>query len=281
MRIVQSFLSLATFAAISCSAAPVAQLQPREYLSSIAARDASELSRRGISVPVFETREESLGELDAREYDDLLLYERSYPWPGPGMQHQREHAGVPTTGYNPVPQNSYFPTANNVYTGSQVNAHAQHMVNSIATADPWNKKKNVKSYPKPSTGFRNGESDNPAPNSSGRVAYHAPINPPRSRFGPKRAATIAAPGRSARVGTDRVWGHRDPHNGNLDIGVSYHDHRKPIPSTSRNHPFSVAPQRSGGKMKAMGAKMGKTAKKVGNALAFWKKKGPRRSNTLP
>jgi hypothetical protein len=58
----------------------------------------------------------------------------------------------------------------------------------------------------------------------------------------------------------------------LDIGVSYHDHRNPVPSTSRNHPFSVAPQQSGGKAKVMGAKMGQTAKKVGNALAFWKKK---------
>jgi len=269
MRIVQSFLSLAAFAAIACSAAPVAPLQPREYLSLIAARDASEFSRRGIS-------EELLGELEAREYDDLLLSERMYPWPGPGMQHQREHTstGVPTTGYNPVPANKYYTTANNVYTGAQVNAHAQHLVNSVATADPWDKKRLARTYPKPSTGFRNSEAANPAPNSSGRVAYHAPINPPRSRFGfgPKRSATIAAPGRSARVGTDRIYGHRSPTVGNLDIGVSYHDHRNPVPSTSRNHPFSVAPQQSGGKAKVMGAKMGQTAKKVGNALAFWKKK---------
>lgn len=277
MRTLQSFLSLATFAAIACSAAPIAPLQLREYLSLITARDeASEFDRRGNSVPVFDIREELLGELNAREYDDLE--ERMYPWPGPGMQHQLEHdQGVPTSGFNPVPQNSYFKTSNNVYTGSEVNAHAEQLVNSIATADPWNRKANVRSYPKPSTGFRNKEADNPAPKSSGRVAYHAPINPPSTRH---RANTIATPGQSARVGTDRVYGHRDPGNANLDIGVSYHDHKKPIPSTSRNHPFSVAPQQTGGKAKVMGAKIGQSLRKAGNAMAFWKKKGPRRSNSL-
>ena len=51
---------------------------------------------------------------------------------------------------------------------------------------------------------------------------------------------------SMRAGTDRLvaWkNHADTH---YNIGVSYHDPKRPIPATSNNHPFSHAQVKSGG-----------------------------------
>ncbi|CAA7269147.1 unnamed protein product [Cyclocybe aegerita] len=280
MRIIMhSLIPFLAAVAISCSAAPIAQ--PREYLS-LMTREVGELDARDISAPVFEAREE-LDDLELRTDDLAWLVERMNGWPGPGMKHKNEHAagGVPTSGFHPVPENTYYRTHNNVYSGAQVNQYAHNMVQSIPHADPWNRKANsrLKSYPKPSTGFRNSEAANPAPNSPHSVAYHAPIPPRRSNTMPARPTR---PGGSYKVGTDRVYGHRHINDPNLTVGVSYHDPKKPIPAPapggtpSRNHPFSVAQPKKGGPLKRFGAKIAKAVSKPFRPV----KKALKRTKTL-
>ena len=154
-----------------------------------------------------------------------------------------------------------------------MNKYAGDLISSIPGADPYRSKGKgrLKTYPKPGTGFREHETDNPAPNHSGRISYHAPIG------GPRRANTISGTG-SFKVGTDRIYGHRDPAHPNLEVGVSYHDRNRPIPAPpaggtpSRNHPFSVAQPQTGGKGKVALEKMKMTGKKVINGLKLGKKK---------
>jgi len=280
MRIVQSLFPLIALVTISCYAAPVAVVQSRGDISLNDARDLGDLDGRDLlaPVPAYEVREE-FEELESRGDDDLdWLFARMYGWPGPGMQHKNEHNIDPTTGFHPVPANTYYTTPNNVYSGSDVNRYASNLVASIPHADPWNRRQSgrLKSYPKPSTGFRNSEADNPSPNHPHMVSYHAPIPAVRA---PRRANTAPTrPGGSFKVGTDRIYGHRPTNDRRLSVGVSYHDPRKPIPppqpggTPSRNHPFSVAPPQQGGSMKVMGAKMKITAKKIGSVFKFGKKK---------
>ena len=73
--------------------------------------------------------------------------------------------------------------------------------------------------------------------------------------GPARRNTVN--GRvSMKVGTDRVVAWKNHPDTHYNVGVSYHDPSRPIPSTSNNHPFSYAPPKSGGplKVKAVQAK---------------------------
>jgi hypothetical protein len=155
-----------------------------------------------------------------------------------------------------------------------VNQYAGDLISSIPGADPYRSKGKgkLKTYPKPGTGFRESEADNPAPNSSGRISYHAPIG------GPRRANTITGPTGSFKVGTDRIYGHRDPVDPNLTVGVSYHDKKKPVPAPpaggtpSRNHPFSVAEPQKGGRGKVALEKLKIAGGKVVDSLKIGKKK---------
>jgi len=264
MRVLQSFFPLIAFVTISCYAAPIAPIQSREQLSLNDARDVGELNGRDLLPPVFEAHEE----FKSRDDDWLFSRVNGYGWPGPGMQHKNEHSVVSTSGHHPVPKNTYYTTPTNVYSGSDVNRYASNMVQSIPHADPFNRKQNgrLKSYPKPSTGFRNSEAANPAPNHPNSVSYHAPIPAVRT---PRRSNTAPTrPGGSYKVGTDRIYGHRPTTDRRLSVGVSYHDPRNPIPppqpggTPSRNHPFSVAPPQTGGAIKVMGAKMKMAAKNI-------------------
>jgi len=266
IRISQSFLPLAAFLAVVCNATPIpgeSSIMARDYLYSLEARDGGLAS--------LDARDNDFSYLDAREYlearDELAwLVARAL---GPGMQHKQEST-PPVATFHPVPDKTYFPTHKNVYTGAQVNSAAGDLMSHIPSADPFNRKANsrLKTYPKPGTGFRNSEAANPAPNAPGTVAYHTPLNPP------KRASTLPAkPGGSVQVGTDRLVAYRKAGDTAHTIGVSYHDPKKPIPppapggTPSRNHPFTMAPQKDGGKVKAGLAKAGK---KLTNALSFKK-----------
>ena len=67
---------------------------------------------------------------------------------------------------------------------------------------------------------------------------------------------------SMRAGTDRLvaWkNHADTH---YNIGVSYHDPKRPIPSTSNNHPFSHAQVKSGGPVKVQAVKAKKAVQRT-------------------
>jgi len=258
IRISQSLLPLAAFLAVVCNATPIpggSSILARDYLYSLDARDGGLVS--------LDARDEWL------EARDELAWLVARVVPGPGMQHKQEST-PPVTTYNPVPDKTYFPTHNNVYTGKQVNGAADDLMTQIPSADPFNRKASgkLKTYPKPSTGFRNSEAANPAPNAPGTVAYHNPLNPP------KRASTLPAkPGGSVQVGTDRLVAYRKDGDAAHSIGVSYHDPKKPIPppvaggKPSNNHPFTMAPQKEGG---AVVASMARTSKKINNAFSFKK-----------
>ena len=148
-----------------------------------------------------------------------------------------------------------------------MNAVAHGMLNNLHSAPTYRSKdKNkLKSYPKPSSGFRDSDHGNPAKNDGTNVAYHAPIG------GPSRLTM--GPHGSMKVGSDRVVAHRKLADRRHTIGVSYHDPRIPIPAarpgglSSNNHPFSMAQPKKGGPMKVAGAKLKAAVSKVTKAIA--------------
>jgi hypothetical protein len=216
-----SVISLATLVVTVCNAAPIywdLPIEDREYLAPL------------------EVREDDFEELFARAAPN------PGPYPLPGMQH-RDESNPPVTAFNPIPPRTYFQTPSNRYNADTVNQAATDMMQHVSNAPPYRSKTaaKLKSYPKPSTGFRPNEPQNPAPNDGQHVAYHSPIGgPPQYTIGPQG---------SARVGPDRVVAHRRLSEGAHNIGISYHDPRNPVPPArpgglqSNNHPFSMATPR--------------------------------------
>jgi hypothetical protein len=229
-----SIISLAGLVLVVCNAAPVRWELPIEARESLG---------------LFEVRDDGVYELFIREPME--------PYPRPGMLHPKE-SNPPVTAFHPVPQNSYVKTPGKVYSSKDINKAATDMFSNLPNADPYRSKdKNrLKSYPKPSTGFRPTEAGNPAPNPETHVSYHVPIG------GPKQY-TIGPQG-SAKVGADRLVAHRKVTDTAHTIGVSYHDPTKPIPAArpgglqSNNHPFSMAPELKGGPVKVAAEKFKKS-----------------------
>ncbi|PPQ67337.1 hypothetical protein CVT26_007258 [Gymnopilus dilepis] len=217
---------------------------------------------------------------DARDFDDLIKLEararsgkrRANPV-GPGARYPEDDPTHPQSTYHsaqrysPVPPNHYYQTANHVWTHHDVNAQANQFLDAIdhaPTANSNKKRKNTKTYPKPTSGFRSSEAHRD-PTDGYPIRYHQPMGAT-----PGNAPHNAHTGRtSLRVGTDRLLAYRHPHEDHFHLGVSYHDPHQPIPSTSHNHPFSEAPRRRGG-----GFKVGftKAKKKLGSFFKFGKKK---------
>ncbi|KAJ3495038.1 hypothetical protein NLJ89_g10691 [Agrocybe chaxingu] len=175
-----------------------------------------------------------------------------------GQQHKNEAVGVLTTGFIPVPENAIYRTQNGVYTGKDVNKHAAAFVNAIHNAAPYisrSQSLNSGDYPKPSTGFRPQEPGNPAQPSGNSVSYHHPIHP-------KVLGVTLRTGAKDMPGSDRIVGWRSTHDGNVHIGVSYHDTTKPVPIAqgggrkSKNHPFTLVHPEPAGKVKQFRAKAG-------------------------
>ncbi|CAA7269140.1 unnamed protein product [Cyclocybe aegerita] len=175
-----------------------------------------------------------------------------------GQQHQNEAVGLTTTGFHPVPENAIYRTQNGVYTGKDVNKHAAAFVHAIQNAPAYisrKKSQNSQSYPKFSTGFQNTDPENTAKHSTTSVSYHHPIHP--NVLG----VTLRTDAKN-RPGSDRIVGWRSIHDGNLNIGVSYHDTTKPVPITqgagrqSTNHPFTLVHPEPAGKVKQFKAKAG-------------------------
>jgi len=235
MRLV--LISLASLVLAVCNAAPLRWELPIE------ARESSDL---------FEVRDDVFEDLFARAPPPE-------PYPGPGLKHKLEST-PPITGFTPIPQGTYFKTPTKVYSANDVNQAAIRMFTNLGSAGKYTSKASgsLKSYPKPSTGFRPHETDNPAPNDGTNVAYHAPIGGPRQyTIGPKG---------SAKVGADRVVAYRKTADAAHTIGVSFHDPSKPIPVPkkgqvpSNNHPFSMAQPLHGGALKVATEKFKMAAK---------------------
>ncbi|PPR06192.1 hypothetical protein CVT26_005491 [Gymnopilus dilepis] len=195
-----------------------------------------------------------VNEYDARDSGDLVRLESrvfgSRPNPvGPGGRHpedERTHAQH-TRLFHPVPQGTYYETANHAYSHHDVNQHASQLMNALDLATTRNTprlRKSERTYPKPTSGFRPSEAHRD-PASGHPIAYHYPMSatPGNAPHNPHTGRT------SMRVGTDRLMAWRHPTDTHFHIGVSYHDPHLPIPPTSRNHPFSAAAPRNGGRFK--------------------------------
>lgn len=125
-------------------------------------------------------------------------------------------------------------------------------------------KKNTRTYPKPTSGFRPSEAHRD-PAAGHDLAYHYPM-----KGRPGNAPVNANTGRtSMKVGTDRLVAWRNRGDQHYNIGVSYHDPHQPIPLTSSNHPFSVAPVKAGSAVKVQLLKgkkaIQRTLRKVGGS----------------
>jgi len=271
IRISQSLLPLAALLAVFSNATPIplgSSIVARDYLYSLDTRDGglASLDARDNDFSYLDARDEYLEARDALELRDEYLSWLVARSPGPGMKDKQE-SSPPVTTFKPVHANTIHTTDQNVYTGTQVNNAGSDLMKKIAAADAWNKK-GPKTYPKPGTGFRNNEKENPAPKAPGTVAYHDPIKPPT------RAWTLPLGGPHAGPGPDRLVAFRKAGEKAHTIGVSYHDPKKPIPAPSgsgapsRNHPFTMASQKPGGPVKASIAKAGKM---VMNVLKLGKK----------
>ena len=111
----------------------------------------------------------------------------------------------------------------------------------------------ARTYPKASSGFRPTEHAHD-PAHGHELAYHYPM---QGKPGPAhRNPTSGRP--SIRAGTDRIMAWRNRADTHYNIGVSHHDPTRPIPPTSRNHPFSHAPPKKGNPIK-VGALKAKSA----------------------
>jgi len=188
---------------------------------------------------------------EARDLDDVVrLDARVHGMPvGPGGRYPEDeptHAQS-TRLFNPMPQGTYVQTHNHVYSASDVNAQAGRFMTSLDGAVTQNsnkRRKAVKTYPKPTSGFRPSESHRD-PSHGYDLRYHYPM-----QGRPGNAPVNAHTGRtSLRVGTDRLLGYRNRHDTHFNLGVSYHDPHLPIPPTSHNHPFNVANPRRGSQFK--------------------------------
>ena len=111
----------------------------------------------------------------------------------------------------------------------------------------------ARTYPKASSGFRPTERAHD-PAHGYELAYHYPMN---GKPGPahRNPTTNRV---SMRAGTDRIMAWRNRADTHYHIGVSHHDPTRPIPPTSRNHPFSHAPPKRGNAIK-VGALKAKSA----------------------
>lgn len=130
------------------------------------------------------------------------------------------------------------------YSAAEVNAAAHTFLHTtLGGADTKvsnRQKKSTRTYPKPTSGFRPSEAHRD-PASGHDLAYHYPM-----KGMPGNAPVNAHTGRtSMKVGTDRLMAWRNRGDTHYNIGVSYHDPHQPIPPTSGNHPFSVAPVKTG------------------------------------
>ena len=124
----------------------------------------------------------------------------------------------------------------------------------------------ARTYPKASSGFRKTEhAHDPAHGYD--LAYHYPMT---GKPGP--APRNPRTGRvSMQVGTDRVMAWRNRADSHYNIGVSHHDHTRPKPETSNNHPFSHAAPKKGSVFK-VGALKAKSAYKSFKGIFKKKKK---------
>ncbi|PPR03218.1 hypothetical protein CVT26_008066 [Gymnopilus dilepis] len=213
---------------------------------------------------------------DARDFDDLVRLEartrgsrrRGNPV-GPGARYPEDDPTHPqsTRLYHPAAPGTYYQTANHAYSHHDVNRHTDQFMTALdhaPTAHSNRQRKSVRTYPKPTSGFRPSESHRD-PTHGYDIRYHYPM-----AATPGNAPTNAHTGRtSMRVGTDRLLAYRNRHDTHFNVGVSYHDPHQPIPATSHNHPFSHAPPKRGGQFKVG---FTKAKKKLGSFFSFGKKK---------
>jgi hypothetical protein len=195
--------------------------------------------------------------LEARD-GDTDLWRRSPSVPvGPGVRHPSDAAGA---NFHPMPPGTYVKTHDRVYSHHEVNAAATRLFHHALPAAPDyhsnRQRTGARTYPKASSGFRPTEhAHDPAHGFD--QSYHYPMV---GRPGP--AHRNPTTGRvSMRVGTDRIvaWkNHADTH---YNIGVSYHDPKRPVPATSNNHPFSHAQVKRGGPVKIQAAKAKKAVQR--------------------
>jgi len=184
---------------------------------------------------------------EARDRDvDLLPRARLRHIPvGPGVRHPADAGGAR---FHPLPPNTYVETHDNVYSHKEVNAAAHRLIHqAIPQAHTYasnRQRAGARTYPKASSGFRPAEhAHDPAHGYD--LAYHYPMKgmPGPAHHNPTTGRV------SMKVGTDRIMAWRNHGDTHYNIGVSHHDPTRPIPSTSRNHPFSHAPVKSGGAFK--------------------------------
>uniref|UniRef100_A0A8H7XUU1 Uncharacterized protein n=1 Tax=Psilocybe cubensis TaxID=181762 RepID=A0A8H7XUU1_PSICU len=142
------------------------------------------------------------------------------------------------------------------YSHTEVNAAAHRLVHdAIPNAPTYTSnrmRKGIRTYPKASSGFRPTEhAHDPAHGHD--LAYHYPFHgrPGTPHQNPQGQ-------NSMKVGSDRIMAWRNHGDSHFNIGVSYHDPKRPIPNNAnaRNHPFSHAPVKKGNatKVKALKAK---------------------------
>lgn len=208
---------------------------------------------------------------EVRDLDEVVRLEarvRRRPV-GPGGRYPEDAPGHPdsTRDWHRVPQGTYYQTANHVYSAGDVNAHTGRFMQTLdhaTTATSNRQRKSVRTYPKPTSGFRPSEHAHD-PTHGHDIRYHYPMS-----GRPGNAPTNAHTGRtSMRVGTDRLLAWRNRGDRQFHVGVSYHDPHRPIPATSHNHPFSAAAPRRGGTFKVGFTKTKKAITKPFTSL--WKK----------
>ncbi|KJA16919.1 hypothetical protein HYPSUDRAFT_46826 [Hypholoma sublateritium FD-334 SS-4] len=208
---------------------------------------------------------------DARDSEVVDLSARTLRPVGPGGRHPEDDPGhasysPASGGFHPMPHGTYVETHNRVYSADEVNAHAQRFTHSIlpgADTKTSNKqKKSTRTYPKPTSGFRPSEAHRD-PAAGYDLAYHYPM-----KGAPGNAPVNAHTGKtSMKVGTDRLMAWRNRGDQHHNIAVSYHDPHQPIPLTSSNHPFSVAPVKTGSAAKIYLLKVKKAIQRTWRKVA--------------
>jgi len=214
MQIIRFTFALSSLVALLAHAAPISVLDGSD---SLEARD---------------------GDIDLWRRDPMFSV-------GPGVRHPGDAAGAD---FHPLPPGTYIETHNHVYTHDEVNAAAHRLIHeALPQAPNYNsnrERSGARTYPKASSGFRKSESAHD-PAHGFDHAYHYPMSglPGPAHRNPTTGRV------SMKVGTDRIMAWRNRADTHYHIGMSYHDPKRPIPATSKNHPFSSASVKRGGRMK--------------------------------
>jgi len=227
MQIIRFTFALSSLVALLAQAAPISVLDGSD---SFEARDGDiDLWRRDPSISV-----------------------------GPGVRHPGDAAGAD---FHPLPPGTYVETHDKVYTHHEVNAAAGRLIHQALPVAPDytsnRQRTGARTYPKASSGFRASESAHD-PTHGFDQAYHYPMTGM-----PGAAHRNPTTGRvSMKVGTDRLVAWKNNADTHYNIGMSYHDPKRPIPATSKNHPFSMAPVKTGGPMKIQAVKAKKALQRT-------------------